>query len=103
MNFINESRIESIYYNWFGLVASIIIIIYGLIVFMGMSSGIPELQGLITFYFVYGIYALITSIGSLVSVNDSSKGAVIAWGVFYIPVMLIASIFMFCIKKEDLY
>lgn len=85
-----------------GLVASIIIIIYGF-VFMGMSSGIPELQGLTTFYFVYGIYALITSIGSLVSVNGSSKGAVIAWGVFYIPVMLIASIFMFCIKKEDLY
>ena len=85
-----------------GLVASIIIIIYGF-VFMSMSSGIPEMQGFTAFYFIYGIYSLITSIGCLASVNGSSKGAVIAWGVFYIPVVLLASIFMFCIKEEDLY
>lgn len=70
---------------------------------MGASSGVSELKGLITFYFIYGIYSLVISIGSLISIHGSSKGAVIAWGVFYIPVVLLASIFMFCIKEEDLY
>jgi len=75
-----------------GLVCSIIILICGF--------AIPELGGL---YIGYGIYSLITSIGSLCSVNGHSKGACIAWGVFYIPVMLLASIFMFCIPEDQLY
>ena len=79
-----------------GLVASIILIIMGF-AFMNLEGGLGG------FYLGYGFYSLITSIGSLVAVGGRSKGAVIAWGVFYIPVMLLASIFMFCIKEEDLY
>lgn len=79
-----------------GLVSSIVLIIMGF-VFMGIEGGLGG------FYLGYGIYSLVTSIGSLCAVGGSSKGAVIAWGVFYIPVVLLASIFMFCIKEEDLY
>lgn len=52
---------------------------------------------------IYGVYAFITSIGSLKAIKGTSKTRIIIWGIFYIPVMLIASIFMFCIKEEDLY
>lgn len=85
-----------------GLVCSIIIIIIGFVM-MGALKGQSGAQGILGFYFGYGIYALIVSIGCLCSINGSSKGAVIAWGIFNIPVMLIGSIFMFCIKPEDLY
>ena len=85
-----------------GLVASVVVLIYGLI-FMGIYSGVSQAKGLVAFYLIYGIYSLATSIGSLISIHGSSKGAVIAWGVFYIPVFLLASIFMFCIKEEDLF
>lgn len=78
-----------------GLVASIIILFMGIgIAFSGNGVG--------DFYIIYGFYSLFTSIFSLVSVRGESKGKIIVAGVLYIPVMLIASIFMFCIKEEDL-
>lgn len=84
-----------------GLVSSIILIVFGFAL-IGMPSSNSE-KGMLNTYFIYAIYSLITSIGSLVAVNGTSKGAVIAWGVFYIPVNLLSSIFMFCIKEDDLY
>ena len=52
-------------------------------------------------YLIYGIYAFVMSIGSLVAVNHSSKAVIVIWGILYLPAMAIASIFMFCIKRED--
>lgn len=85
-----------------GLVCSVIVLILSFIL-LALSNQAPEYKGQATFYLIYGIYALITSIGSLVSIHGTSKPAIIVWGVFYIPVMLIASVFMFCIKEEDLW
>lgn len=84
-----------------GLACSIILIIAG-IFFMVSFSGSQGTTSLSVFYLIYGLYGLLTSIGSLNAINGSSKGSVIAWGIAYIPVMLIASVFMFCIKEEDL-
>ena len=75
-----------------GLVCSVIVLIFGIVNF-----------GASRLYLYYGIYACITSIGSLVSINGTSKPAVNAWAIFYIPVVLLASIFMFCVKEENLY
>ena len=85
-----------------GLVCSVIILISGFIV-LGAGSEEPKAQAIGLFYLLYGIYSLATSIGSLVAIHKTSKTAIIIWGVFYIPVMLIGSIFMFCIKEEDLW
>lgn len=84
-----------------GLVCSIILIISGfaIVITLPNTSGSTSLA---VFYLIYGFYALLTNIGSLNAIKGSSKGSVIAWGISYIPVMLIASIFMFCIKEEDL-
>lgn len=87
-----------------GLVSSIIIIIYGF-VFVSMTSsyGDSGFGGFSAFFLIYGFYALITSIGGLASLSGSSKTAVNVWAVLYIPVVLLASIFMFCVKEEDMY
>lgn len=51
---------------------------------------------------VASAYIIIVSIGSLIAVHGSSKGAIIAWGILNIPCWLLPSIFMFCIREEDL-
>ena len=75
------------------LVISVIVILLGRL-FLDLEFG--------KLYLYVGFYFLITSIGSLIAVGSSSKGAIVVCGIFYIPVSLLASIFMFCIKKEDL-
>lgn len=78
-----------------GMIASLILIIFGI--------SINSYGGRGGYYIAYGVYSLFTSIFCLITISGSSKGMVILAGVLYIPVVLLASIFMFCIKEEDLY
>ena len=78
-----------------GLVCSIIVLIS---VMLGGFLGEVRI-----FYTIYGIYSLFTSIACLLVISGGSKTACVICGIFYIPVMLIASIFMFCIPESQLY
>ena len=75
-----------------GLLASILILIFYIMA--------PDLG---TFYVAYGFYSFLTSVVCLLAVNGGSKKSVVICGILYVPVMLIASVFMFCIKPRDLY
>ena len=81
-----------------GLVASVVLIVLGL-VFLDKTSP----NSLAIFYLSYGAYSFITSLMSLFSLNSGSKGLVVLCGIIYIPVVLLASIFMFCIDPVDLW
>ena len=85
-----------------GLLCSIIILSIGLTSIGWSTTNDGEGAGMTIFFVVYGLYALITSIGSLVSLSKTSKKAVIIWGILYMPVVLLASIFMFCVREEDM-
>ena len=51
----------------------------------------------------YGFYSIVTSILCYASIKSGSKGFVVVAGILYLPVVALASIFMFCIKDSDLY
>lgn len=85
-----------------GFICSLIVVGQAL-VFMVVFSNSLYAEICSIFELIYGVYAFITSIGSLKAIKRTSKTRIIVWGIFYIPVMLIVSIFMFCIKEEDLY
>ena len=93
------------------LAASIIFTGYCLlysVLFAGVTSGNPDnafdtlMATYLTALLIYGFYSIIVSIGSLVALKGKSKGAVIAWAIFLLPTDVLASIFMFCVSKEDL-
>ncbi len=78
------------------------------VLFAGVTSGNPDnafdalMATYLTALLVYGFYSIIVSIGSLVALKGKSKGAVTAWAIFLIPTDVLASVFMFCVSKEDL-
>lgn len=80
-----------------GLVCSVILVFIGLWI-----RSLDDSYVATNYMLWYGIYSLIMSVCSLVAIHGHSKGFVIFCGLLYIPVSLLASIFMFCIDPEDL-
>ncbi len=81
-----------------GLVTSLFAPIAGLIL-----MAFPNLWLIGVGVLAYGIYGIFISVGALISIHCSSKAVVIVMGVMYLPISLLASIFMFCIDPRDLY
>ena len=85
-----------------GLVSSIIIFFYSL--FFGFAVGMFGVPAIFSWlFFVYSIYGIVTSIGGLKAVSGYSKKAITVWAILYIPVVLLATLFMTCIDERDLY
>ncbi len=85
-----------------GLIASIFLILIGLITISQASqSNLTGVEQAMLIFFGYGGYALVTSIGCLIALSRDSKTAINIMAFLYIPVVLLASIFMFCVRDEN--
>ena len=92
-------------------VSSIIAVGFSLLLWL-VSNNLPSIDTLFgaapttsyaVFCLIYGLYGIGISIGCFISIHGINKGPVIVMGILNIPVSLLCSIFMFCIKDVDLF
>lgn len=78
-----------------GLLGSFVLTVIAIISLVASFSNKYASENIFYFLLGIGVYGIITSVGAFNALSGKSKGAIVVWAILYLPVIWLASIFMF--------